>query len=346
MTLSGSRWAWRGAQAVILVVVLYGMWALLAPQLDSLEWTDVRAYSPSPIRLSVSLVLLIGFYLTHAFLWRRIVTDLGIGRPDPRTTVRVYFLASLGRYIPGKLWQVAGLALLSSRAGVPAGGATAAALLGQLGFLASGLLFVAVILPDWVSGPTPYILGFVLVSAAGLIWIIAVTPAGRSGREWLRGRLSEKGAQRVANTLELADRMRARDAFAWALGYGLSWVLLGVSFSLFVTAFVPEAVAHNRLLAGTVAASYLAGYLVLVAPAGLGVREGTMTALLTAVPGFPIAAAIVVAVLSRVWFTLGEVLPLALVPLLPSHGTPGPPARATPGPPAASTGEPDGGAAR
>jgi hypothetical protein len=350
-------------------VVLYGMWALLAPQLESLEWTDVRAYSPSPIRLSLSLVLLIGFYLTHAFLWRRIVTDLGIGRPDPRTTVRVYFLASLGRYIPGKLWQVAGLALLSSRAGVSAGGATAAALLGQLGFLATGLLFVAVILPDWVSGPTPYILGFVLVSGAGLIWMITATPAGHNGREWLRGRLSKKGAQRVANALELADRMRARDAFAWALGYGLSWVLLGVSFSLFVTAFVPEAVAHNRLLAGTVAASYLAGYLVLVAPAGLGVREGAMTALLTAVPGFPVAAAIVVAVLSRVWFTLGELLPLALVPVLPSHGTPGPPARGTSGPPsrgtpaspqgavdqqargtpdprAATTGEPDGGEAR
>jgi hypothetical protein len=78
-----------------------------------------------------------------------------------------------------------------------------------------------------------------------------------------------------------------------------------------------------------------------------------MTALRTAVPGVPVAAAIVVAVLSRVWFTLGELLPLALVPVLPSGGTPGQPqgtvdrpSRGTPDPPAATTGGPDGGAAR
>jgi hypothetical protein len=311
---------WRGAQAAILVAVLYGMWALLAPQLRELSWSDITAWSPSPVRLALSLVLLVAVYLAHAFLWRRIVIDLGVGRPDPRTTVRVYFVASLGRYIPGKFWQIAGLAILASRAGMRPGGATAAALLGQFGFLATGLLFVAVILPRWVSGPTPYVLGFLLVSMAGAIWFVTATPAGHAARAWLRARLGERTGQRLAAALDLADRMRGRDAIAWGLGYGLSWVMLGVAFSLFTTAFVPEAVAHNRLIAGTVAASYLAGYLVLVAPAGIGVREGTMTALLTSIPEFPVSAAVVVAILSRIWFTIGELLPLALVPVLPAAG--------------------------
>lgn len=332
--MTGNRWVWRGAQAVILVAVLYGIWALLATELRELSWSDFTAFSPSPVRLVLSLVLLVGVYVAHAFLWRRIVIDLGVGRPDPRTTVRVYFVASLGRYIPGKLWQIAGLAILSSRAGMRAGGATAAALLGQFGFLATGLLFVAVILPDWVSGPTPYILGFVMVSMAGAIWVVTATPAGHATREWLRSHLGEKSGQRLTATLDLADRMRGRDAIVWALGYGLSWVLLGIAFTLFTTAFVPEAVPHNRLVAGTVAASYLAGYMVLVAPAGLGVREGAMTALLTAIPGFPVAAAVVVAILSRVWFTIGELLPLALVPVLPGSG----PTEAVPAAPESSGG--------
>lgn len=317
------RWLWRVAQVAVLAAVIFGIWLALGPELRTLSWDDVRTFAPSPGRLLASLVLLLGMYVAHAILWRRIVTDLGVGRPDLRTTIRVYFVASLGRYIPGKVWQVAGLAVLSSRAGMSAGGATAAALLGQFGFLATGLLFVAVILPDWVSGPLPYVLGLVLVSAAGAIWVLTATPAGHSAREWIRNRLGERSRERVGAALELADRMRGRDAIAWAFGYGLTWVLLGVAFSLFTTAFVPEAMANNRMLAGTVAASYLAGYMVLLAPAGIGIREGAMTALLAAIPGFPVAAAIVVAVLSRIWFTIGELLPLALVPLLPGPRTPG-----------------------
>jgi len=318
--VTNKRWIWVLGQAVILGLILYGIYTLLAPELGSLSWDDLGRWRPSWGRLLLSLVMLVGVYVMHAFLWRRIVVDLGVGRPGARTAVRVYSLAGLGRYIPGKLWQVAGLAMLSAREGMSAGGATAAALLGQFGFLATGLIFVAVILPDWISGTTLYILGFVLVSAAGLIWLLTATPAGHRGREWIRARLGTRSGERLGAALQLADNMRGRDAIAWGVGYGLSWILLGLAFTLFATAFVPEAAAQNQMIAGTVAASYLAGYLVLVAPAGLGVRELTMTTLLSSIPGFPVAAAVVVAVLSRVWFTLGELLPLALLPLFPSGG--------------------------
>ena len=31
------------------------------------------------------------------------------------TTVRVFMVANLGRYVPGKIWQIAGLAYLAKR---------------------------------------------------------------------------------------------------------------------------------------------------------------------------------------------------------------------------------------
>jgi len=330
--VNSKRRLWRLGQVAILVAVLFGLYRVLAPELRALSWEDLQTWKPDTGRLALSLVALLGVYLMHAFLWRRIVVDLQVGRPDARTTLRVYFVANLGRYIPGKLWQVAGLAVLASRAGIAPGGATAAALLGQFGFLATGMLFVAVVLPDWVSGVALYGLGFVLVSAAGGIWLLTATPAGHRARAWLRARLGERAGRGLGKALDLAERMRPVDAIAWGVGYGLSWVLLGVAFSLFATAFVPAAAAHSKLLAGTVAASYLAGYLVLIAPAGLGVREGAMTALLSSIPGFPLAAAVVVAILSRVWFTVGELLPLAFVPALPAGSSePPPPAAPTAG---------------
>lgn len=328
--MSRRRWLRRFVQVLILAAVLVGLYRVLAADLRALSWTDLRTLGPDPVRLVLSLAALTGVYLMHAFLWRRIVNDLDVGTPDAGTTLRVYFVANLGRYIPGKFWQVAGLAVLSSRAGLSAGGATAAALLGQFGFLATGLLFVAVVLPDWVSGTALYGIGFILVGSAGAIWVLTATPAGARARAWLRGRSGERAGRGLATALDLAERMRGADAVKWGVGYGLSWVLLGFAFSLFATAFVPAASVHGKLLAGTVAASYLAGYAVLVAPAGLGVREGAMTALLTAVPGFSVAAAVVVAVLSRVWFTIGELLPLAIAPLL--RATPSGPAPAAASP--------------
>lgn len=320
----GLTWLWRLGQLVIVLAVVYGIYRLLVPDLRTLDWAAVAALRPNFVRLVFSLVLLVGVYLAHAFLWRAIMRDLGMARPDPRTTLRVYFVASLGRYVPGKLWQLAGFAVLAARAGMSATGATAAALLGQFAFLATGLLFVAVVLPEWAGTVPARILGAILVVIAGSIWIVTATPAGRQARDWITSRAGGKAGEQLRNTFEFAERVRGRDAIRWGVGYGLSWVLLGLAFSVFVTAFVPEAAAASSQLAGTVAAAYLAGYLVMIAPAGLGVREGALATLLAAIPDVSVGTALVITVLSRVWFTIGEILPLALVPVVPGNAAPGP----------------------
>lgn len=323
--------AWRILKIVLFLVILFGIGRALLPDLRTMDWSQVRTYRPEVGRLILSLLILLGVYLAHAFLWRRIVTDLGLGRPSARATIRIVFLSSLGRYIPGKFWQLAGIAALAGRAGLSPGGAAAASLLGQFAFLASGLLFLAIQIPDFGRGAPLRFAGILLVFAAGLLWLLTETPTGRKGREWVRARFGSRLGERVAAAFDLAERIRGRDAILWGVGYGLTWVALGFAFSLFVTAFVPEATEVSRRLAGTVAASYLAGYLVLVAPAGLGVREGTMTGLLATVPGIPIEAAVVIAILSRIWFTIAEIGPLALIPLVPDRsGGSAPPAGSQP----------------
>ncbi|MGH7444041.1 MAG: hypothetical protein ACREKM_04155, partial [Longimicrobiales bacterium] len=101
--------------------------------------------------------------------------------------------------------------------------------------------------------------------------------------------------------------------------YAVTWLVLGAAFALLVAAFVPATASLDsaRYAAGVIAASYLAGYVVVVMPAGAGVRELTMSALLAQHPAIPASAAIVVSVASRIWFTAAELLPLALIPLLP-----------------------------
>jgi hypothetical protein len=325
VTPSTKRWLLRLLQLVLLVAVAVGLYRALAGQLSQLTWEEVRqAGTPAPGALLLSTIMLLGVYLLHALLWQRITADVGGGSTSLRAGLHAYFVSSLGRYIPGKLWQLAGLAVLSGRAGLVPSRAVAASLFAQLGFLTTGLIFLGITLPDLAPrvngdsavGLNPITAASVLaVASAMAIWLLAATRLGRSLHAWAERRLGARMGQRVAATLAIADEVEPGRALVWAAGYAGSWLLFGGAFVIFVQAFAPVPHEHLLATAGTVAAAYLAGYLFILAPAGLGMREAAMVLLLAQflTPG----VAAVVAVLSRVWFTAGELLPLALIPLLP-----------------------------
>ncbi len=82
----------------------------------------------------------------------------------------------------------------------------------------------------------------------------------------------------------------------------LYWVVLGVSFYfLLVSLYGPVPLITGLIfpLAATL------GIVVFIAPGGLGVREGILTALLHA-GGLPLPEATAVAIFSRLWFLIGE----------------------------------------
>ncbi|MEX1183824.1 MAG: lysylphosphatidylglycerol synthase domain-containing protein [Gemmatimonadota bacterium] len=334
--MSSRRVARRAVQLLLFALVLWGIYRVLAPELDRLTLDDLNRWRPATLPLLASFALLVAVYLVHALIWRRMLGDLSIGRPSVHTSLRVYFLSSLGRYIPGKLWQLAGLAVLAQRAGLPPAPAAATAVLGQFGFLTTGLLFLGVVLPEWrtvldpaagsagaASAPSgaalPLALGAaMLVAGSAALWLLVATPIGRGFRHRVLAAVGDAAGSRIAGAFDLADRVRPADAAIWAAAYAASWVVLGAAFTLFVAAFEPTAVTAPRYLSGAVAASYLAGYLFVLAPAGIGVREAAMLVLLQPVlPGA--GAALVVSASSRLWFTAAELVPLALLPLFPNR---------------------------
>jgi uncharacterized membrane protein YbhN (UPF0104 family) len=315
-----ARWLLRAAQLALLIAVGYGVWRSVAARLEGFEWQDLASYPPNVWLLALSSALLVGVNVAHAFLWRHILRDLGIGTPSARTTLRIYFVSSLGRYLPGKLWQLAGLAAMSSREGMPALQAGAASMLGQLAFLTTGLLLLAALLPEASRGATALTAAAALTVFASATFVVVATPIGHRARVWLERRGGPRLGPRLRATLELADRIRPRDALLWLAGYGATWVVIGIAFTLFAAAFVPGSIPDARQLAAAVAASYLAG-LLLFTPAGIGVREGALLAMLAETQSIPGPAALLIAALSRIWFTAGELLPLLLIPAAP-NGSP------------------------
>jgi len=307
--MSARRWLLRAGQLVLVIAVTYGIVRALAPEIGRITVSDLERWRPGAAKLVLATVMLIAVYLTHCLLWRLITTSLGGIRPGIQSSLRIYFVSSLGRYIPGKLWQIAGMAMLAQKAGLSAVAATAASLAAQFAFLTTGLVYLALLLPGW-GGRGPIIgAAALLVLGIGAFFVFTATKPGHRIRE----SLSNRFGPRFGNALMLLDRIDWRQAILWWFAYALTWALLGAAFVVFVMAFVPLQSAQYLHVAGIVAAAYLFGYVAFFSFAGLGIREAVMLGLLSQV--MPGAAALVVSVASRVWFTAAELLPLAAIPL-------------------------------
>ena len=99
-------------------------------------------------------------------------------------------------------------------------------------------------------------------------------------------------------------------AVVYALtGNIIAWLLYGAAFQLFVFGLLGSLAGGYAEYLAAYTISYLLGYLALFAPAGLGVREGMMVTVLTYAGLASAPEAALVALTSRVWLTLLEVVP-------------------------------------
>src|SRR5690348_290485 len=94
------------------------------------NWGNLQAqpveWRLSPAWIVTSVLVVFAAYAGLIEAWRRIVLSMG-ERLGFGTAARIWFLASLGKYVPGKVWAVAGAAVLAQRAGVDPSVAVAAA---------------------------------------------------------------------------------------------------------------------------------------------------------------------------------------------------------------------------
>lgn len=243
--------------------------------------------------VAASLLLLLGYFFSAA-LWGRIVSDLGGPAIPAGEAVRLFMIANLGRYVPGKVWQIAGLAALARGRGVSAATAMGAAVLGQgIALAAATLVGVWAMLEGGEAMRRWGLVAIVLV--VGGVALAAVPAVFR----WVAGLWFRVARQDAPEGLGSVHGMR------WVVLYVLNWMLYAFSFWLLVASFGHR--VDILPVASAFAAAYVLGYLAVFAPAGIGVREGVLTALLT--PHLGLGPAAAVAIIQRVWTTVVEVVP-------------------------------------
>ena len=224
--------------------------------------------------------------------WRAILADLG--SPVPwRQAASIFFLGQLGKYLPGFVWPVAAQVELGRAYGVPRRRSGVAALLVIVMGLTAGGLVAGVTLP-FAGEPGPYR----AVLALPALGLVLLHPA-------VFGRVTTAGLRLLRR--EPLDRTPSPRGVAAALGWSVAqWAAYGVAVWALARGLPGAPRGLLALATGAYALAWCAGFLVVVAPAGAGVREGALVLLLA--PAYGSAPALGIALLARLLATLGDLI--------------------------------------
>jgi len=202
-------------------------------------------------------------------------------------------LSVLGNYVPGKVWLIVGRAgYVSNRRGYPLAKVSVLSLHAQLVSLWAGLLLgsLGAFAVGGVRVWGPLIL---------LLWLGLTLTIFSRGVHALVARFLGRVLGRHVSIPLLSPPATALAA-VWAL---LAWLCWSLAFYLFLLSLGLAGVSPSDGLAFPLAASL--GVLAIIAPGGLGAREGVLVAYLV-LAGHSAADATTVAVAARLWFLAGE----------------------------------------
>lgn len=280
-------------KTALTIIIVYFLFLQVAR-----HWEQIRDY-PWDIRwgwLALSVATGLVTFLIMSANWQRLIAGFGHHIPL-RKCWRIFYLADLGRYIPGKVWALLGVLYLARKEGVEPEQATASFVMVQLFSIPVSFLIFAIafqvdprILIEQVALLGDYsawlfTLAMLAITAALVLWprqMLAVANWGlaRIGRPSITFGLDKSVALQLL------------------LRYFLGWFCYGIAFYFFVRAVAGPTDLNLIAAAGIYNAAYQVGYLSFFAPGGFGPRELVMGLMLTPFLG-PIGPA--VAVVARLW---------------------------------------------
>ena len=214
----------------------------------------------------------------------------------------IYFLSQAAKYLPGGIWAFPGRVMAYQAIGVERSASLVslvreegvffigAALVGLAGLL-SGLL-----VSDWVRISIIAGLGFcvfaILLLQLPVFWL-----------------LLERIPLFKNIGLSQGEANAARYGISWftpsLLVALLFWALTGLAFREMASGVSTRVTSMTWFQAASIfALAWCAGFVIVIAPAGLGIRETVLSALLVAY--MPLGDALSVALIARLWWTLAE----------------------------------------
>jgi hypothetical protein len=309
LTSPGKKWLVRIAKIAVFAVVI---WAVRQTLADA--WKQLGAY-PWQFRpgwLVVSGGLYLVGLLPAGLFWHRVLRVLG-QQARLGETLRAYYVGHLGKYVPGKAMVVILRAGMIRGRRVDTGVAAVSVFFETLTMMAVGAFLAAAVLALGFRDRS-----FVFYGAVGLMLASALPTLPPIFQRLVR--LARVGKSDPAIAEKIGKLGYGSLAAGW-LTMTLVWSLLGLSYWASLRAMgIPDLnpLADLPRYTAGVSLAMVAGFLLLVLPGGLGVREAALVKIMIPylTPRVPDAAELAAwasaAVLRLVW-VLSEVLIAALM---------------------------------
>ena len=284
----------RRFRFIATLVIIWFVVDQVSVNLDRLAQVDLRSWAPQISLFLMSCFLLFVTFLLSALVWREMIKDVGRMQVQVVTAISIYLSANICRYVPGKIWQIGGLAYFSQQSGIPKDLSILSAVLGQLLALsAASILGVYAIVTSQTSLiPDPLTIAMLVIGSVLIVKCVGF---------WALKKIIAERPDAVLYPWECWKPFMLK----WFSLYLCNWILYAVSFYLFCASIGFE--TNFFLIGSAFAGAYVLGYIALLAPAGLGVREVSLAVLLS--PIMLTEEALVLALLARVWTTFVEVIP-------------------------------------
>lgn len=279
---------WVAAVVAVALLVLG-----IARQWDAIVQDFTRL---DVVTVSVGVLATVAALVANMLSWRAMMAATG-HRVRLAAASSIFFVGQLGKYIPGGVWSIAAQAELGRAHGLARTGSAVASLASMLVSMVTAALVGIVALLASANDGLAHYWWLVIVVAIGLV---ALTPPVLSRLIALAFRVLRRPSEAVVLTWS-----GTATSMLWSV---VMWLLYGVQATVVLHAFGADSPSVFAVSTGAYAVAWLVGFLVVIAPAGLGPREGVLVLLLAAVASPSGGAALALAVVSRVFMTIGDVL--------------------------------------
>lgn len=285
-SLARKKWWIFVIAGIVFSVLGYAIWR---------DWEVISAF-----KWRLNIINLLIFVVLHTIslscmfvAWHLTMKRL-LGRSLLRTDFRIYSLSLLARHIPLPIWFVGSRVVLYQAEDVPASIPITATSLEHALLAFGGIVCYLVLLPWYVyTDALPWYIPLTLLGLALALFFI---------RPSLLIEIINKIQKHYQRPI-LDVKLTRQDLAIWGLLYTAPWFLDGIGFYFGLTTFLPLPDQVVSFI-GISTVSTLVAMLTMLLPAGFGLKELTMGAMLTA--WIPVSAGIVLSLGYRLLITIVE----------------------------------------
>jgi len=296
---------------VLLQIGVYGIVGVFIFLTVKDKIADIRDYQMPNLVVLFFVALIFSLnVVVNSLTWHFLMKSSGEKIPLIES-VNVYVSTYILRYIPGNVWAVIARAVMNKQFGVKMIKTAWGWLIENVSFLMVGLFFSLLIFTHISTFRRELLIIVVIALPLCVLFLMRYELLGKVFDLVVK----KKFKKYIGKESEVLDLSIKNKLVVVGL-YSISWIFYSVHYYFLVNSIVGIDFGNILILSGINALSWSVGYLSIITPSGGGIREGTMILALTTMGLVGEVDAVVITLLARLTFVVGEIVYFGFVKLI------------------------------